>query len=243
VKKPNIFKTYSLNLTMKKSILILFFVSLLIVTSLHVVKAQVPTSSNNNPGDARAVIAEEFGLPINQIPTDRTELERMYLQKEWTSFFANNSVSGPIHKFLSRDGTQIAFQALFAHKYELSLTFLLVFVWWVFFWIIAAGLIEAFGFVKGIVAVAAGGLVAVVLAWIQLVGLLATTCANLILQPLNWWTRAIVIVVLLGVFGVIYVIVKMLKTKLKKNQEEKTKAELEQQVKETRALNRGIRGG
>lgn len=226
----------------------IIFILVVVLLSINIIffpyaKAQ----ATNEPTDAREVIAREFNIPLDKIPTDKKELERFALKEEWTRMIANNSVTGPVHKFLSNSKTQIAFKALFAHEYEISLMFFLILILWCFVWVRAAKILESakgslpfFFEIKGWTAVAMGALIAVILAQVQFFNFVITNTLNLIFKPENWWIRAILIIVALGVFMVVYVLSRLLDQYFKKREKAKKETELNQEVEKTREFNKGV---
>src|SRR3989344_6830208 len=141
--------------------LILLFVVLffLLIANLPSAKAQT------EPQDAREVLAREFNVSLDKIPTNQKDLERFYLQHEWSKTISQNRVLGPVHNFLLK--VPIVSRALFAYPYEFSMTFLLILILWVFIWYHASKIVEGTGFVKGGIAVIIGALVAIILAQIR----------------------------------------------------------------------------
>ena len=219
---------------MKKRIC-LIIISLVLLSIFYLPSAKAQT---NNPGDVSQVIGSEFNISPEEIPTDPEQIKNQYLKQEWTKIIANNSVLGPIHRKLTKASP--IFTILFAHPYEISLTFLSIIILWLFVAIRSSEIIKSWGIIKSGFSYLTGLILTIILSQIRVIELIATSVLNLIFAPENWWLRLIIGIISLGVLAAIYVLSRMLSQYLKQQKKAKTEEQTEQKLKELKGITKGI---
>ncbi|MBU0466908.1 MAG: hypothetical protein KJ718_00445 [Nanoarchaeota archaeon] len=212
--------------------------NLLIITLLLVISLTISITAVTDVGDVSQVLGEQFNISADKIPTDPEKIKQLYLQTQWTEFIAKSRVLGPAHAFLTK--ISIAFQILFAHPYEISLTLFAIIVLWFIFGTQASKIIEAKTKIKGAYAFIIGLLIAIILAQARVIKVIATFLLDLIFKPSNWWMRIIVIIIVLAVVAIEIKESQILAKRLKENKIKKTQEEAEQQLKEVKGLTKGV---
>ena len=84
-------------------------------------------------------------------------------------------------------------------------------------------------------------IILVVFAQIKAISSFATFFVDLLTKEENWWVRAIIIVVTLGVIAVGYVLSKLVRQYFEKSKEDKDKKDTKQGVEEVKALTEPIK--
>jgi len=224
-------QAYMRKTTISIFLLLIFFLSFAAV-SLNFVAAQ------QDPGDVSQVLGDEFNISKDKIPTDPEDIRQLYLKLRWTEVIENNKIIGPINKFFTK--IQIVFEILIAHKYEMSLTFFLIFILWFLIAFQASKMIESYGRVKGWKALAMGLVIAAILAQIRIIKIVATTILDLIFKQENWWIRLIIGIVAFGVVAAVYVLSRMVGQRLKKKHKQRVEEESEQKLKEVKGFVSGV---
>ncbi|MBI2452311.1 hypothetical protein HYV50_04525 [Candidatus Pacearchaeota archaeon] len=219
----------------KRALIICVLVLFVFITFLNFSSAQ-----NENPGDVAGVIANQFNISKDELPTDSEKLRQEYLKLEWTKIISKNKVLGPIYNFFSKI-PNVVYMAILAHPFEISLKFFLILIIWVWLSLRSAKTLQSLGLIKGWKALISGIVFGSIIAQLRIIKIVATFVLDLIFSPENWWLRIIIIVVSLGIFAIAHVLSKMLEKYFKKRKEEKTKSELEQKLKETKGLTEGIK--
>lgn len=202
---------------MKK--ILIFAVAFLLIISF--------SGAQQNPEDASSVIGNQIGVDAEKIPTSQEEINKIrddYLKKEWGEILSKNKILGPIHNFFSNDKTQVIFLFFFAHSYEISLTFLLIFLLWIFFAVVGKkifSLTEKYSTWIGIGC-------AILLAQVRAIKLIVNFFLDLFGKQENWWIRAIIMIIAFGFLAAGIVLSKMLSQYMRKSRERKDKSELKQ---------------
>jgi len=202
--------------------------SLLIVAALII--NLVPVHAVTDPSNATNPLGIGINLEdIPQTPEDAANLSLIYLKQEWTKMIANNRYIGPIHNFFLNH--QTIFIILFNEKYEFSLTFILIFILWIFLAIIFGRIINALGLLKMGLGWVVGVLCSVVLSQIGLIKLITTSILTLIYAKDLWWIRALLWAVLVIVFILVFylnqVVSQSIEQSKKKGEENTTKEKVE----------------
>jgi hypothetical protein len=215
-----------------KLIFLLILFSLILASLLHTVYAAEPSNPNE---------AVQGQLGINPEKLNPEDIQRTYLQQEWSKIAANNSVIGPVHRFFVAH--PLVFRVIFKEPYSFSLTFILVLIMW---------FLVAFN-IKKIVASAQilvkqkwaawlmGIAFAVILAQSGVYTAIANFILNLILAKENFWIRVILWVVFCAAVILIYYLGDMVSKQLKASREAKEKAKTEQAGKEVQATAQGLK--
>ena len=189
-------------------------------------------------------IEERFNVSIDNIPTSGEDIETIrqeYLKQEWTKLIEKNKFLGPIHKFLIKISP--FFSVVFAQSYEFSLTmFLIIFLWFLIF-IQAATLVRSTSSIKEGFALIIGALCAIILAQTKLLKIIVGFVLDLVFKQGNWWIRLLIWILIVGIIAFEWVAFRLATQASKKNKEEKRKKELEQGVKEVKALTEGAKRG
>lgn len=157
-------------------------------------------------------------------------------------FVTESTVLAPIHTTLSQDSIQILFQILFAHQYELSLAFLLILIMWTIVWLQGSRVVEAMGIVNNLLSFLMGALVAIILAQARIFYLIASTVSNLFFNQDNVVFKTFIAVMAIWVIGFFFVLLKITENIARQKAKERKKNEFSQELKEVKALTRGIRG-
>lgn len=184
----------------------------------------IPTDQIEDPGDVSEVIKKEFNISPNKIPTTPEEIEREYLQREWTEVIANSTVLGPAHRGLTKISP--VFVILFANPYELSLTLFFIILFWIMIAHQTEKIITSWGFVKKGYAFLIAIVLATILAQAKILKAISTLTVNIIYAPEHWWIRLILWMVAVLVFVIAHRAVSIVNQKIKeqkkKEKEEKT---------------------
>jgi hypothetical protein len=221
---------------MKKELKLIFLFalfSLILVSFIHLSSAQEPST----PGEA---VQAQTGInPENLNPED---IQRTYLQQEWSKIAANNSVIGPVHRFFVAH--PLVFRVIFKEPYSFSLTFILVLIMWFLVAfnikkiVASAQLLVKQGWAAWLMGIA----FAVILAQSGVYTAIANFVLNLILAKENFWIRVILWVVFCAAVILIYYLGDMASKQLKQMREAKEKVKTEQAGKEVQATAQGIKG-
>ena len=98
---------------MKKRINLLIISIIFISLLTHQLKA-----ASDDPTDLSNVFVTNTSINPENIQKDIEDIQREYLQKEWTKFFSESQVFGPIHNSL--DKISLFFKILIGYQYEIS---------------------------------------------------------------------------------------------------------------------------
>ena len=213
--------------------LLLAFTLTLSITTIHAAinpsNAEDPLGIGINPSD------------IPQTPEDAANVSLTYLQKEWTKIVAKNKYIGPMHNFFLNH--QTAFIILFNEKYEFSLTFICIFVLWVFFAVLFGRLINAFGLLKMGLGWVVGVLCSVILAQIGLTKIITTSILTLIYARDLWWMRALLWATITIVLMIVFYLDQAVSQAIEQSKKKGKEQELEEEVKSGKAFRKGVEEG
>lgn len=207
---------------MKKYLFALVLFSLLLIPLISAIDAEE--------------IAEGVGIDTDKIPKSTQQIENDYLTKEWTSLIGETKILDPIHKFMI--SINPFFQIVFGHPYEISLTFLIILILWIFLFVkikqisSALGMKESFSYITG-------AIIAIIFAQLILARL-AGGIISLILAPENWWMR-----VLISVFSIVgliatNVIIKLIKKNLEMGKKARKEREVDNNIEKMKTLTKSI---
>jgi len=216
---------------MKKRVLLIILLLLLPLSLSLVTSATM---------DSRNVLAEEFNISEDKIPTDVEDIRQLYLKLQWTEFIEKNKILSPINKFLITINP--VFLILLAYPYELSFTFLGILILWIIAVYQTSKAVEKPGNIKGWQALLIGiAGVTVLLAQTRLLKLIVTFTLDLIFKQENWWMRTIILIVALGIIALEFKSFKMFSLSLEKRKTEKVKTEQAQQLKVAKSFTGSLR--
>lgn len=222
----------------KKSLFAVFLLLFLILALVFIrfVSAAIDPSNSEDP----------LGIGINpdnipQTPEDAANISLTYLQKEWTKIVAKNKYIGPMHNFFLNH--QTAFIILFNEKYEFSLTFICIFVLWIFFAVLCGRLINAFGLLKMGLGWVVGVLCSVILAQIGLTKIITTSILTLIYARDLWWMRALLWATITIVLMIIFYLDQAVSQAIEQSKKKGKEQELEEEVKSGKAFRKGVEEG
>lgn len=187
-----------------------------------------------DPADTSGVLADQFGINKDKIPTSAEEIKQLYLKTQWTEFILKNKYLGPVHLFFEKNSW--AFSILFAHPYEFSLNLFCIIVIWFLLLTQIAKMVEASGIVKGGAAFSIGFLITIALAQVRVISLFVNFLLWILFKQENWWIRMIFIVFFVGVILIEDRFARMFAKALKEQQERKRNQESDQKVKELKVM-------
>jgi len=202
------------------------------------------SSAQQDPGDVSQVIGNEFNISSEKIPTSQEDIEKLrqgFLQKEWTELISKNKVIGPVHNFFSNEKTQIVLKIIFAHPYEISLTFFLILILWLLILIQSTKIVKSSEIIKKELAFPIGIAIAIIFAQLKIIKLIVTFSLDLAFKQENWWIRVIIIIFFLAFVALAYALSGILAQHFKKQKEAKTKKETEQELSNMKRFSTGIK--
>ena len=207
-------------------IISIIFFSLLILPTLKAV--------SDDPIDLSNVFGTNTSINPENIQKDIEDIQREYLQKEWTKFFSESQVFGPIHKFL--DKISIIFKILIGYQYEISLTFLTILLLWIFTTDILYKIINSSEILKGWKAIASAIVCSTILAQLKIHYYITKSALDLIFKQQGWAFSIIVTIMVLGFLAVVYVASGILAKNLKKKAEKKKDKQKDVELKKVKSL-------
>ncbi len=219
-----------MNKQLKSSFQILF--ALFILSSIFFTYVKAETT----PGEAVKQIA---GFNPEDLPTTPEGFKDKYLSREWSDLISKNKYLGPIHNFFLEN--QTIFKVLFGDPYAISLTFLLVFVLWLFIAVKSGQIIESSGILKGGSTIIAGFVFTILLAQTTLLRTIAKLCLDLVTKAENLWMRLIVAIVLIVLFFIASYLVSMFRKSAIENKKKKKFEEMEEKTEEVEAMTEGLK--
>ncbi|NMB81701.1 MAG: hypothetical protein GYA14_07765 [Ignavibacteria bacterium] len=212
--------------------------SALIITAL--ILNLFPIQAEINPGD----IEDPLGIGINpadipQTPEYAANISLTYLQKEWTKIVAKNKYIGPIHNFFLAHPT--AFIVLFNYKYEFSLTFICIFIFWIFLAVVFGNIINSLGLLKLGLPWIFGALCSIILSQMGLIKLVTDSMLNAIFLQSLWWMRAILWFVALIVLIIVFYISQLASQTIAQSKKRGEEREQKEKVEELEEISKGAR--
>lgn len=221
----------------KNAFALSFFLSALLLSFI----AFCPFTTAALDTSAAENIAETVEKAKENLPTDPQQIREEYLAREWSKFIAQAPVIGSVHTYFLTH--PLLFQILFAHPYEFSLTFFGIFILWLFFAIAATHIAAATTLIPRGGNTSIGICFAILLAQITFISLLVTTALKLVYSNEYWWVRLLIALLLFVLLVLAYHGSSIISKFLKQRHEANEKAQLKQQVAESRAFMRGVKEG
>lgn len=178
---------------------------------------------------------------IEKIADTPENIKNKFLTKAWGEMIAKNRIIGPIHKIFSQ--YPLPFIILFAHPYEISLTFFCIFFLWLFIAIAVSKQIkatEAFG--------AAGAfflsvIVAIIVAQTGLIKLIVVSLLSLIFSKELWWARLLISAIIIALILALGYINGLIAKNLKVAREKRKKEAEEEKVEKMDNFIKGVEEG
>jgi len=223
----------------RKKSLFAVFLLLFLILALSFVSFVYAAIDPANSDDPLGIGISPDKIP--QTPEDAANISLTYLQKEWTKIVAKNKYIGPMHNFFLNH--QTAFIILFNEKYEFSLTFICIFVLWVFFAVLFGRLINAFGLLKMGLGWVVGVLCSVILAQIGLTKIITTSILTLIYARDLWWMRALLWATITIVLMIVFYLDQAVSQAIEQSKKKGKEQELEEEVKSGKAFRKGVEEG
>src|SRR3990167_4875034 len=145
------------------------FLAILIITCLLLVSitSLIHAADTPNAGDA---IGQQFGINTDQTSGLKENITNTYLKGEWGKIIASKPVIGPIHNYFTNH--PLIFKILFNETYAISVTFLLIVIFWILVCSITNDSLRYTGFKK--FSIPAGIAFAIILAHLNTLKFLAT---------------------------------------------------------------------
>jgi len=221
---------------MKRTGLIFFLLMIIATLILNLVPIHAAINQSNTTTPLGAGISLD---KIPQTPEDVASVSLTYLKQEWTKMIAKNKYIGPIHNFFLNH--QTIFIILFNEKYEFSLTFILLFILWIFLAFMFGRMINALGLLKMGFGWAAGILCSVVLSQIGLIKLITNSILALIYAKDLWWMRALLWAVLVIVLMLIFYLNQMVSQSIEKSKKEGEERATKEKVEELDEFQKGMK--
>ncbi len=227
----------------EKKLGLLFSVSLIFIVLTLVLSFQFLSAElvNVNPTSGEA---EVFGINPADVPTtpqDAANVSLNYLKAEWQKIIAKTPYIGPIHNFLLNN--QMIMIVLFNTQYEFSLTFICIFVLWLYFWFLSSDYIDSYGIIKMGLPWLAGLGVALILAHVGLIKLLVDTCLNIIYAKDLWWARLLIWMGIIAIFFLVGYAEQILKEANVSGKKKKEEQELKEETKVNKKFREGFEEG
>jgi uncharacterized membrane protein len=219
----------------------LFVIAILLLSLLPLISAQ-----DEVPGLEGAPLGGEIQAGQQQYEQYTTAQNKSeYLKQEWMNIVSKHKVIGPVHNFFVAH--PLLFQILFAHPYEISVTFLFILILWVFVLVTTADVLGKSGILKGLLPFAIGIGAAIILAQVRAIQALSNFFVNLVFAKDAWWIRLIVWLLIMLTLVIFYYIGRITAAKMKKSREEKEKKATEEKAEQTEkkltALEKGMKEG
>jgi len=212
--------------------IIFLLISSLILTSLNLALAQT------TPED---VFQQQTGISPENIPKSPEEIKELYLRQEWSNFIAKIPIIGSIHNFFLTH--PLPFKILFAYPYEISLTFFLIFILWIFLVAGAADIINASGFTKNPISFLIGLAFSVILSQIGALKGIVLFTLNIIYAKETWWIRLILWLTFFVMLVVIFYFEKILGQQIRKGIKARKERELKEEEEEHEEYIKGAEEG
>ena len=221
---------------MKKSSLIIPLLLLSIIALSIFASAQTTV-----PGAEQIQQAQQQISNLPKTPAELQQITSDYLVQEWSKIVAKIPVIGPLHSFLLAH--PLPFIILFNEPYSFSLTFILIFILWLYIAIFSSRTISSAGFVKPLIAWLLGLLFTILTAQINLISYISTAVLAFIFSYDAWWARTLLFLVVIVVFVLLSALSNILSKYLKEIELKKEKQEIKQGIKESKALKKGLKEG
>ncbi|MEI6731043.1 MAG: hypothetical protein WCK90_00025 [archaeon] len=213
---------------MKKSVLLVCIILSLLTLSLFSNFAHAATT----PSSSQELISNQLGIDPASIPQSPEDIKDKYLNQEWGKIIDSTPIIGPVNIFLkTNDSALFVEYFLFAEAYTFTLTFILIFVFWLFAITLTSDLLRASGFLKGGVSLFVGLGVAVIIAQIGLLRFITSGIINFITRQENVWWRIVLWIIILVAIIAFYYLKKLIADYLLKARTEDQKASVERRVK------------
>lgn len=182
---------------------------------------------------------------INALPDPKESIQD--IKNNITSFNFTKEISdskffGPINKALSNEKIQLVFQIPLAHKYELSFNFFFILILWIIIWNKSHKIIKASNFIEGKYSIVQGLLIAVILAQARVFYLISNTIYILFTSQESLLLRILILIGAIWLVTFLYILLKIFENSFTKSKSTKLKEELQQELSEVKALNKGLRG-
>ncbi len=215
---------------MKKRLNILIALILLISLSL------LPTlkADPSDPSDLSNVFGNNVSINPENLPQDFEDIQRDYLQKEWAKKLSENKLIGPVHDLFNK--ISIVFKILIGYQYEISATFLLTLLLWIFTSYILYRIINSSEILKSWKAFFAALACSTILAQLKIQYYTAKYSLDLVFKKQGWVYSIVLTIIVLGFFAVIYITSGMLARELKKKAEKKKNKEKDIELKKVKEM-------
>ncbi len=181
--------------------------------------------------------AQQTAANLQQTPD---QIRNQYLSQEWGKEVAKIPVIGQIHTFFTNN--PIIFEVIFNIPYSFSLTFFLTIFLWLLILVFSYNIFKAYMKEKW-AALLIGIGIAIIAAQSTIINIIVTAALQLIFAQSLWWVRAIIWIALFFVIMIFYYLDHMLSKKIRANRIAKEKADLKQDVAETKAFVKGVKEG
>lgn len=183
-------------------------------------------------------IQSQIGINPDDLSTDIDELKSKYLTQEWEELVNKNKFLGPVHRFLK---SFFLIKILFGEQYSISITFFLIFIFWIFTAIKSGNIIKSSEIIRGTSAVIIGFLFSIVLAQTGIFNSIAVYMVSVIFSPEQWWMRLILGAIALAIILIIAYISALTEKAIKENKQTQKQSKSEQTQKELEAVSREIK--
>ncbi len=209
------------------------------------VDAQTQTiiqTQNLDASDAYSEVQKvaELGEKIPQSPDDVVAMGDAYLKQEWNKILANSKYTGPIHNFFLNH--QLVFKILFNTNYEFSLTFICIFILWIFILVnvnkLASPMTPSgwYAFFTGLAA-------SLILAHVGAIHGIVTGVLSFIYAKESWWIRILWWIAVFVALIILSFIDGIARAALKSAKEKKEKQEIKEKVEVLEAESEGKEEG
>lgn len=212
----------------------LFFLIFLIICSIFLFASNhvyAETTTENLEGQL-----DNLSNTIDNIPKTPEEIRDQYLKQEWNKIISDNKYLGPIHKFFVSNPK--IFQIIFGEPYSFSLTFLGIFVLWIYIVLFSK---KWFGqpsksWIGGI-------LVAIGASWLGITKIFVTFVLTLISAQSTAWIRIIFWMIFIVIAIIVFYTESMIAKNIAAGKEKAKKEELERRVSNVEAYQEGEKEG
>jgi hypothetical protein len=170
-----------------------------------------------------------YGINPDEIENTKTNVESKwdYLSKEWKTVLLKNKYISAVDSFLQK--ISYIFVILFGQPYSLSLTLLLVIIFWLCFFFVFSVIFKNYSSFSPPIAYIISLILVVIAAQLKLWEKQATFFLWLIFGDKPWWFSVIIIILLAAIFFLLFTYIKKFGKQISANR--KKMKELEARLK------------
>jgi hypothetical protein len=207
-------------------VILIVLLALMLIATLIVLKIEAKQHIRPAPSvEDFATDQEKIDNATEKIDSLRDKETRDYMMKQWAGIIKKSPIMSQIDAALSK--VSILFRIFIGEKYELSLTFFVIVIFYIWFTLWMSELLSlASFFPKGTTLYVAFG-ISIVLAQFHLFKIFIDFVIKLVFYPETWWIRTLI----MFLFILIVVILEYTGKYVSKYYEEKRKRELEDEAK------------